>query len=146
MRKPANAKKRLIISSENLSEELKELFKEVYSEGYGEYMQKIVKPDGTPIFVVPLETEEISYMVKFEVMIDSKVSDEDLDKGLDLSKEEDASADIDEIEEEKDDSHKEFALKHGDYDQDEDDDEDDDEDEEEEEPKKKKAAPKSKKK
>ena len=130
MKKPAGAKKRVIISYENLSEELKELFKEEYPEGYGGSMQKIIKPNGEPIFVVPLETEESSYMVKFEVMIDSKVSDDDIDKDLDLPKEDDASVALDELDEDKSDSHQEFALKHGDYEEDNSDDENDSDDNE----------------
>lgn len=118
MRKPAGAKKRSIISYENLSDELKELFKEEYSDGYKEYLQKIVKPSGEPIFVVPLETEDTSYMVKFEVTIDSKVSEDDIDKDLDLPKD-DNDVSLDDIDEEKDDSHKEFSLNHGDYEEDE---------------------------
>ena len=60
MKRHDNRKKKLIISNENLSDELRELFKEAYPEGHKDYMQKIVKPDGTPIFVVPLETEDTS--------------------------------------------------------------------------------------
>lgn len=77
-----NRKKKLIISYKNLSDEVRELFKECYPDGYADYLQKTIKPNGEPIFVVPLETEDTSYMVKFDVKIDSGLVDEDLDKDL----------------------------------------------------------------
>lgn len=77
-----NRKKKLIISYKNLSEEIRELFKEAYPEGYKEYLQKTIKPNGEPIFVVPLETEDTSYMVKFDVVFDTGLVEEDLDKDI----------------------------------------------------------------
>lgn len=77
-----NRKKKLIISYKNLSEEVRELFKEAYPEGYKDYLQKTIKPNGEPIFVVPLETEDTSYMVKFDVVFDTGLVEEDLDKDL----------------------------------------------------------------
>lgn len=83
-------------------------------------MQKIIKPDGTPIFVVPLETEDTSYMVKFEVRIDSHLAEEELDKELfadDDIKEETSKFEplTDDPSEKHDPEHKEFDLKHGAY-------------------------------
>lgn len=77
-----NHKKKLIISFKNLSEELKALFNEAYPEGYKDHLQKTIKPDGTPIFVVPLFTEDTEYMVKFEVKIDSNITEVDIEKDL----------------------------------------------------------------
>lgn len=120
MKRHDNRKKKLIISSENLSDELKELFKETYPEGHKDYIQKIVKPDGSPIFVVPLETEDTSYMVKFEVRIDSHLAEEELDKELfadDDVKEENSKFEplTDDPSEKHDPEHREFNLKHGAY-------------------------------
>ena len=120
MKRHDNRKKKLIISNENLSDELRELFKEAYPEGHKDYMQKIVKPDGTPIFVVPLETEDTSYMVKFEVRIDSHLAEEELDKELfadDDIKDETSKFEplTDDPSEKHDPDHKEFDLKHGAY-------------------------------
>ncbi len=120
MKRHDNRKKKLIISNENLSDELRELFKEAYPEGHKDYMQKIVKPDGTPIFVVPLETEDTSYMVKFEVRIDSHLAEEELDKELfadDDIKDETSKFEplTDDPSEKHDPDHKEFNLKHGAY-------------------------------
>ena len=77
-----NRKKKLIISYKNLPEEIRELFKETYPEGYKDYLQKTIKPNGEPIFVVPLETDDTSYMVKFDVVIDTGLVEEELDKDI----------------------------------------------------------------
>ncbi len=73
-------KKNLIVSYKNLTDDLKELFKEAYPDGYNNYLQKFVKPNGEAIYVVPFETDDTAYMVKFEVKIDTL--GEDLDKAL----------------------------------------------------------------
>ena len=111
-----------IISFDKLTDELKEQFAEVYPqpEGYEPYLKKIIKPDGTPIFVVPFETDDTVYMVKFEVKIDSPMAEDELEKDLfgDNTKGSEMS-DMDMIEQnesgEKDESHREFTLNHGDY-------------------------------
>lgn len=118
MNRHDNRKKKLMISYDNLSEELKELFKETYPEGHKDHMQKIVKPDGTPIFVVPMETEETSYMVKFEARIDSHFAEEELDKELfsDDTKDDEKFEPLPDESSEKNSEHKEFILNHGSYD------------------------------
>jgi hypothetical protein len=77
-----NRKKKLIISYKNLTDDIRELFKEAYPDGYKDYLQKTIKPNGEAIFVVPLETPDTSYMVKFDVKIDTGLVEEDLDKDL----------------------------------------------------------------
>ena len=73
-------KKNLIVSYKNLTEDLKEKLKEAYPDGYNNYLQRFTKPNGETIFVVPFETVDTCYMVKFEVVIDTL--GEDLDKAL----------------------------------------------------------------
>lgn len=112
-------KKNLIVSYKNLTEDIKELFKEAYPDGYNNYLQRFVKPNGETIFVVPFETADTCYMVKFEVKIDTL--GEDLDKALfdddDDSGKEDEFAPLSEAleKEEVDPSHKERVLRHGDF-------------------------------
>ena len=112
-------KKNLIVSYKNLSEDLKEKFKEVYPDGYNSYLQRFVKPNGETIFIVPFETEDTYYMIKFEVKIDPL--GEDLDKALfdddDDSGKEDEFAPLSEAleKEEIDPAHKERVLRHGDF-------------------------------
>jgi len=75
-------KRKVIISYHNLPPEIVEVFKERYLYGYSEYITKITKPNNDVIYVVPLETDDVSYMVKIDVKVDSKMSDEDFDKLL----------------------------------------------------------------
>ena len=113
-------KKRLIVSFKNLSEELLEKFRDTYPDGYRAYMQRIVKPNGEPMFLVPLETEDTHYMVKFDVKIDTAVSDDDMDDilyGVPDEKDDDGFEvlrdDIDKDEEDNS-NHTERVLNYGD--------------------------------
>ena len=112
-------KKNLIVSYKNLTEDLKEKLKEAYPDGYNNYLQRFTKPNGETIFVVPFETVDTCYMVKFEVVIDTL--GEDLDKALfdddDDSGKEDEFAPLSEAleKEEVDPTHKERVLRHGDF-------------------------------
>ncbi|MBR4969180.1 MAG: hypothetical protein IKY57_03375 [Alistipes sp.] len=74
-----SAKKRLVVSFNNLPIELQEAIKAAYPLGYTDYMMRIDKPNGDFFFAVPFETEEISYLVKIDVKIDD-LSNEDDDK------------------------------------------------------------------
>lgn|SRR5574344_527922 len=107
-------KKRLIINYKNLNEKEKEAFEEAYSEGYTQFIQKIQKPDGSFLFVVPLETNDAIYMVKVDVRVDSKLSEEEFDKEiLHTNKVEEDDQDNEQDEDKEDKSH--FVLVHGDY-------------------------------
>ncbi len=112
-------KKNLIVSYKNLTEDLKEKFKEAYPDGYNNYLQRFTKPNGDTIFVVPFETVDTCYMVKFDVVIDTL--GEDLDKALfddddDSGKEGEVAPLSEALEKEEiDPSHKERVLRHGDF-------------------------------
>ena len=112
-------KNNLIVSYKNLTDDLKEKFKEAYPEGYSNYLQKFVKPNGEAIFVVPFETVDTVYMVKFEVKIDTL--SEDLEKALfdddDTDGKEEEFAPLSEAleKEEENTSHRERHLRHGDF-------------------------------
>ncbi|MBR1835580.1 MAG: hypothetical protein IJ785_08805 [Bacteroidales bacterium] len=114
-------KKNLIVSYKNLSEQLKELFKEHYPDGYTEYLQRFEKPNGETIFVVPMETEDTVYMIKFDVKIDTTYTDEDTEKDFfdeEVEKAENQFAPLQEAieQEEGDPTHKERNVRHGSYD------------------------------
>jgi hypothetical protein len=65
-------KKRVITSMEKLSPDmLKRLF-EQYPDGWSQHLKRITKPSGDFFHAVSLETEEITYMVKVPVKVDSK--------------------------------------------------------------------------
>lgn len=111
-------KKNLIVSFKNLSDELKEKFKELYPEGHTDYLQRFDKPNGESIFVVPMETEDSVYMVKFDVKIDTSLVEADLDKDLygdGSDKDDDEFAPLEEAMEkdEEDFSHTERVIHHG---------------------------------
>ena len=112
-----NRKKKLIISFKNLSEELRELFKEAYPDGYKDYIQKTIKPNGEPIFVVPLETDDTSYMIKFDVTIDTGMVDDDLDKDLYGSDDEQSETEFaplsEAIDKEEGNNHSVGKMRHG---------------------------------
>ncbi len=74
-----SAKKRLVVSFNNMAPELQEEVKAAYPAGYTDFMMRIDKPNGDFFFAVPFETEEISYLVKIDVKIDD-ASNEDEDK------------------------------------------------------------------
>lgn len=116
--KPArNHKKKLIVSYKNLSEELKALFKEAYPDGHKDFIQRTDKPNGEPIFCVPLETEDTTYMIKFEMKIDSGFVEEDLDKDIMTGDGGDAEFDdLSVVDKDTDNpDHTERHLHHGDY-------------------------------
>ena len=117
-------KKNLIISYKNASDELKELLKEQYPEGYKDYIQRFVKPNGETIFVVPLETEDTAYMIKFDVKIDTTLTDDDIEKDYfdeEVDKAETEFAPLQEAidKEEETTSHTERVVRHGDYEEEE---------------------------
>lgn len=116
-------KKNLIVSYKNLSDELRELLKERYPEGYKDYIQRFEKPNGETIFVLPLETDDSVYMVKFDVKIDTTLTDDDIEKDYfdeEVSKADDDFAPLQEAidKEEEDTSHTERVVRHGDYEED----------------------------
>ena len=110
----------MIVSYKNLSEKLKEMFTEQYPDGYSEHLQRFEKPNGDVIFVVPMETEDTMYMIKFDVKIDTSYTDDDTEK--DFFDEEVEKADVQFAplqealdKEEEDPTHKEREVRHGNY-------------------------------
>ena len=74
---PNNAKKRLVVSFNNLAPELQEQLKALYPLGFSDVMMRIDKPSGDFFYAVPFETEEVSYLVKIDVKIDEVRDDDD---------------------------------------------------------------------
>ncbi|MBE6206322.1 MAG: hypothetical protein E7133_04555 [Rikenellaceae bacterium] len=70
-----STKKRLVTSFNNLSQEQQEEVKMLYPRGFTEVMTRIEKPNGDFFYVVPYETEEVSYLVKIDVKIDDVADD-----------------------------------------------------------------------
>ncbi len=74
-----NTKKRLVTSYNNLTAEQQEAVKTLYPRGFAEVMTRIDKPNGDFFYVVPYETDEVSYLVKIDVKIDDSSDDVDDD-------------------------------------------------------------------
>ncbi len=72
-----NSKKRVIISYKNLPEELQEQLKAQHPDGFTDHMIRIDKGPGDFFYAVILETEEINYLVKIDVKIDSEIEEEE---------------------------------------------------------------------
>ena len=72
-------KKRLVTSLHNLTVEQQEAVKTLYPRGFSEVMTRIDKPNGDFFYVVPFETEEVSYLVKIDVKVDDGADDEGAD-------------------------------------------------------------------
>ncbi|MCH5329889.1 MAG: hypothetical protein J1E04_02900 [Alistipes sp.] len=70
-------KKHLVASFNNLAPELQDKLKELYPAGFADAMMRVDKPNGDFFYVVPFETDEVSYMVKIDVKIDDLSEDDD---------------------------------------------------------------------
>ena len=72
-----NTKKRVIISYKHLPEELQEQLTLQHPTGFTDSMIRIDKGPGDFFYAVILETDEINYLVKIDVKIDSEIEEED---------------------------------------------------------------------
>ncbi|MEI6765720.1 MAG: hypothetical protein WCM76_08775 [Bacteroidota bacterium] len=74
-------KKRVIMHFNNLPADIQEEVRKKYPDGFTDYKIKITKPNNDFFFAVPYDTEDISYLVKIDVKIDT-VNDEKIDEQL----------------------------------------------------------------
>jgi hypothetical protein len=74
-----NTKKRLVTSFNNLTTEQQDEVKALYPRGFADVMTRIDKPNGDFFYVVPYETDEVSYLVKIDVKVDDGSEDEGVD-------------------------------------------------------------------
>lgn len=72
-------KKRLVTALHNLTAEQQEEVKALYPRGFSEVMTRIDKPNGDFFYVVPYETDEVSYLLKIDVKIDDGSEDDGAD-------------------------------------------------------------------
>ncbi|HNX43521.1 MAG TPA: hypothetical protein PLJ84_06680 [Bacteroidales bacterium] len=73
------AKKRVIVSYQNLSSELKEAVLKKYPLGWVNNMIKVKGAGDTFFHAITLDTDEISYLIKVPVRIDQKSDKDDED-------------------------------------------------------------------
>ena len=69
-------KKRLVISYKNCSAEVLQAIKEKYPFGYGDAIIKVEKPNGDFFHAITVNFEDICYLVKVDVKIDSLTEEE----------------------------------------------------------------------
>ena len=72
-------KKRLVTAFNNLTAEQQEAIKTLYPRGFSEVMTRIDKPNGDFFYVIPYETDEVSYLVKIDVKVDDGTEEEIVD-------------------------------------------------------------------
>lgn len=77
MAKQNMAKRHIVTSFHNMPPELQEAVKEKYPLGFTDAMMRVDRPNGDFFYAVPFDTEEVAYMVKIDVKIDDRASEED---------------------------------------------------------------------
>jgi hypothetical protein len=69
-------KRRLIVSYKNLPAELREQVDLVYPTGFNNHAKKINKNDHEFFYAVNFETEDTTYLVKVDVVVDDNLDEE----------------------------------------------------------------------
>src|SRR5690554_1865454 len=93
-------KKRMILDYKNVPDEVLQLLAEKYPHGYQKAIIKYKNAKGETVSAVPIETDEISYLVKVSIQLKNMVANVDLDDFDDL----DSISDFDGQDESLDDS------------------------------------------
>ena len=91
--KSAMTKKKIIKSFDNLSPELQDLFKEKYPYGYSNSLIRLTNAKNENFFVVPLDLEDVTYMVK--VKLEKITQDKEEDDVAEDNTEDDRSSNQD---------------------------------------------------
>lgn len=106
-------KKKMIVDYKNVPEEVLQLLAEKYPHGYQKAIIKFKNAKGETVSAVPIETEEISYLVKVSVQLRDMVDnfefddfdeEEEDDIDSDYGQDDSLDANMDEIENMADDS------------------------------------------
>jgi len=75
------AKRRIVVSYNQLTPELIEQLNEKYPLGWRNFIIKVEKGNGDFFYAIMLDTEEVSYLIKVEVKVDSDFND-DVEKDI----------------------------------------------------------------
>ncbi len=73
------AMKKVIVDYKNVPEEVLQMLAEKYPHGYNKAIVKFKNAKGEMVSAVPIETEEISYLVKVSTQLQSMVDNVDVD-------------------------------------------------------------------
>ena len=78
------AKKKVIVDYKNVPDEVLQMLAEKYPHGYNKAIVKFKNAKGEMVSAVPIETDEISYLVKVSTQLQSMVDNMDTDDFDDL--------------------------------------------------------------
>lgn len=78
-------KAKRIVSMEKLPPEILDTMKTVYPGGFERNIMRVEYPSKGVVFVVPLETDDTTYLIKVnpDLIVDNKAADDDDDSGDD---------------------------------------------------------------
>ncbi|MDR2064219.1 MAG: hypothetical protein LBP85_00700 [Prevotellaceae bacterium] len=74
-------KRRIVVNYNQLAPQLIELLNEKYPSGWRDYILKVEKGNGDFFHAIMLDTEDVSYLIKVSVKVDSDITD-DIEKDL----------------------------------------------------------------
>lgn len=72
---PKSGKKKLVVSHKNLPPEILEILKEKYPKGYSDVLMKVNKGNGLFFYAITLDTDEVDYLIKVDVKIDTEMEE-----------------------------------------------------------------------
>jgi len=75
-----SAPRNVITSYAKIDDILKLELAKKYPDGFTNYLRRYPKPNGEYFFAVPLEVDDMNYLIKVEVKIDNLITDDDFDK------------------------------------------------------------------
>jgi len=74
------APKNVITSYSKIDDNLKRELIKKYPDGFSNYLKRYPKPNGEFFLAVPLDVEDMHYLIKVEVKVDNLITDDDFDK------------------------------------------------------------------
>lgn len=93
------AKKKIIVDYKNVPDDVLQMLAEKYPHGYKKDIIKFKNAKGEMVSAVPIDTDEVSYLVKVSVQLQTMVDNFDLDEEDDMPSDDIGSFD-DEIDKE----------------------------------------------
>ncbi|HUH75362.1 MAG TPA: hypothetical protein VLZ75_13285 [Chitinophagales bacterium] len=78
------AKKKVIVDYKNVPDEVLQMLADKYPHGYNKGVIKFQNAKGETVSAVPIETEEVSFLVKVSTQLQSLVDNIDVDEFDDL--------------------------------------------------------------
>jgi len=116
------ASKNVITSYNKIDDNLKRELIKKYPDGFSNYLRRYPKPNGEFFVAVPLDVEDMHYLIKVEVKVDNLITEDEFDKHFgDISEVDDKAIGEVSVADTDDDDDNDEALA--------DDDDDDDDDE-----------------